>query len=1200
MPAAALGTCSAACTTTLSTGGANAAAIEAQSIGGGGGNSTAGNASNNSANLGDSGGDVFQLGIGLGASGGTGGSGGAVVVATSSGASLTTTGSGSPGILAQSISGGGGTASGDSMGATVLSYNANISAGGKGASGAQSGTVTIINNGAINTSGGDSIGILAQSIGGGGGLAGSSDAASTVSSSNQAENDAAPPTDNTYTATIAVGGTGGGGGGGNTVEVGNTGAITTGGERAYGIEVQSIGGGGGNAGSATAGTQGTTGSTFSANVAVGGAGGSGGDGGSVTVYSSGPITTTGYNAYGILAQSIGGGGGVGADGSVNSSTSISLGVGTTGNGGSAGGGNNVSVSTAVGGTIATAGDDAAAILAQSIGGGGGVAGAGCGGASVCFSGNNVATSAYSGNYDYTLNVGGNSGASGNGLNVTVDVADAIRTTGARSMGIVAQSIGGGGGFVTAAGQNILGTTLAGAPGTNGSVGAPVTVTLESTGSITTSGAGSWGILAQSIGGGGGFAGDPSLALATPVSNTLARTGNGNAFSNTVAVTVNGDITTTGANAHGVFAQAIGGSGGLVGGNAGSTAANMLAGNTAQFRGSSNASYWGDGGTIDVTQGAGSTIKTSGPGSIGIVAQSSGNSAAVNNITINLSGAVIGGTNTGAASATAAGILVSGGGIAANPNAITVSDTGTVSTMDGTGGNAILANSGITNLTNSGTITGSINLGATPGSITNNAGGVLDPGATLVANTLTNNGTINLPGFQVSLTGSLIQSSTGNLTFTYNTPAQLTVSGSATLGGTITPTVGTSLLPGTQSLLSASSVSGSASVAHPLLFTWNLQTPSNTVTLSPVSNFIPAGVSMNADAASVASYLTSAWTNADPKFGSVFATLYNNVPSGTTYASLLDQLSPRATQVPVTALTNLSGMVLGSAMSCPQFEDGTTRLGEGSCVWAKGNGQVTDEYGLGGSVTSSGYHIGGQGALGPNWRIGGAFGGGSIWATEGNGSKGSGQTYDGSVALKYTNGPWLFAGSLAFANAAYSHTRIIDVPGVASGSLQSNSEALLFGGRLRAAYDIGFAGWYLRPMGDLDLFYTHTPAFTESGTSPYALSVGASSKVNVAITPAIEVGSRFDLNRATTLRAYADIGMSLMPDNQRSISASFAGSAIDDGTFSTTIKSPDVTGNLDLGVQLYHTSGFDVRAEYNLRGGDSFLSQGGTLRLGYRF
>ena len=166
-----------------------------------------------------------------------------------------------------------------------------------------------------------------------------------------------------------------------------------------------------------------------------------------------PATTP----YGILAQSIGGGGGVGADGSVNASTTISLGVGTSGNGGSAGGGNNASVTTALGGTVATTGDDAAAIVAQSIGGGGGVAGAGCGGASVCLLRQERRNpQAYPGRLRATrLNVGGNSGASGNGLNVNVDASDAIRTTGARSMGIVAQSIGGGGGFVTAAAQNLV-------------------------------------------------------------------------------------------------------------------------------------------------------------------------------------------------------------------------------------------------------------------------------------------------------------------------------------------------------------------------------------------------------------------------------------------------------------------------------------------------------------------------------------------------------------------------------------------------------------------------------------------------------------------------------------------------------------------------------------------------------------------------
>ncbi len=40
--------------------------------------------------------------------------------------------------------------------------------------------------------------------------------------------------------------------------------------------------------------------------------------------------------------------------------------------------------------------------------------------------------------------------------------------------------------------------------------------------------------------------------------------------------------------------------------------------------------------------------------------------------------------------------------------------------------------------------------------------------------------------------------------------------------------------------------------------------------------------------------------------------------------------------------------------------------------------------------------------------------------------------------------------------------------------------------------------------------------------------------------------------------------SVVPNNQRVVVARFAGAAVDDGTFSTTIRSPDITGNLDLG------------------------------------
>jgi hypothetical protein len=1237
------------CVSSISTAGNNAAGIVAQSVGGGGGNGGAGNASTSSPNLGGTTGIAISGTYAMGGTGGASGAGSSVTVSNLSGAMITSIGSGSQGILAQSIGAGGGDAGGGTAAGSGDNLNVNVSVGAQGGGGGGGGAVTVTNagsistghnyqlsNGTVFTAGGDGIGILAQSVGGGGGVAGSSDAAATINTAGQIE-DALNAPANSYSANVSVGGKGGAAASGGSVQVTNSGSIATLGIRAYGIEAQSIGGGGGSGGAATSAANSvlggasvndegkSVGNTYGATVAVGGYGGASGNGGAVTITSAGSIMTAGYGAHGILAQSIGGGGGVGAEGSVNNTTTIGLGAGVNGNGGASGGGGNINVTTNAGGTITTLGDDAAGILGQSIGGGGGVGSAGCSNstsagvqgvsASSCFGnskvgvGGNVAP--WNDASSLTLNVGGNASASGNALDVIVNVSGAIATTGARSMGIVAQSIGGGGGFASAAAQNLSGTAVAASAGSNDSTGAPVTVTLAPSGSITTSGAGGWGILAQSIGGGGGFSGDPSLALLPLVSNTLSATGSGNAFANTVDVTLSGNITTTGANAHGVVAQSIGGSGGIVAGCCYSTTASALAGNTAQFRGGSNATYYGDGGSITITQDAGSTIRTSGPGSIGMIAQSSGNSSYTSKITVTIGGVVIGGTNIGSTGGVgAAGILLSGGAGANSTaaNTVTVNLGGAVGTMDGVHGTAISAGDGVTNVLNSGTIAGSINLndqtgfaGRTPGTITNNPGGVLDSGATLVASTLTNNGTLNLPGFQVSLTGSFVQGSGGKLTVPYapSSTASLAVSGSATLQGTITPLVGTRFLPGTQTLLTAQNPSVSATVTHPLLFEWSLQNTGNAVSLSPVSNFAPAAASLSSNEASLAGYLTQAWGNADPALGSLFAALYNDLPAGGGYKTVLDQLSPRATQVPVTVLADLSSTVLGSAMSCPQFEGDTTLIGEGRCVWAKTDGQVTSEYAADGTVTSSTYRIGGQGSLSPNVRLGVAFGAGVIWADEGGGSKGSGQTFDGSVALKYTAGPWLFAGSVALAQGSYQHERLINLPG-ASAVLKSNSNALLAGGRLRAAYDIPFAGWYLRPMGDLDVYYTHTPRFNETDSSIYALAIGPSSKLNVAFTPAIELGSRIDLNRRLIMRVYADIGMSIIPDNQRSVSSRFADALSEDGTFTTKLKSPDVTGNLNLGVQLYEASGFDVRAEYNLRGGDRFLSQGGSLRLGYRF
>ena len=185
-----------------------------------------------------------------------------------------------------------------------------------------------------------------------------------------------------------------------------------------------------------------------------------------------------------------------------------------GDGGSGGNGAQVTVSSN-GEQILTAGNSSAGILAQSVGGGGGT-----GGGSIAVSiGVEAAVVA-----PMSLSFGGKGGSGGSAGDVTVTSSSSIYTgaadtdtgyfkSGNDSQGILAQSVGGGGGN---AGFSILGRADIGAilggtsisiggAGGNGNIGGAVEVT--STGAIIqTLGDRSQGILAQSVGGGGGNGG----------------------------------------------------------------------------------------------------------------------------------------------------------------------------------------------------------------------------------------------------------------------------------------------------------------------------------------------------------------------------------------------------------------------------------------------------------------------------------------------------------------------------------------------------------------------------------------------------------------------------------------------------------------------------------------------------------------------
>src|SRR6202012_3810271 len=156
------------------------------------------------------------------------------------------------------------------------------------------------------------------------------------------------------------------------------------------------------------------------------------------------------------------------------------------------------------------GHDSTRIIAQSIAGGGGIA-------------KTLATDIETNSGaspDYAVNdvFGGSSrttnGSSGLVRGVNRQGGD-ITTSGDNSFGILAQSIAGGGGLILGgsvqvpANRNFFGAGMMSGSVVNDPAGNPANsgLWIETAGNITTGGKGATGVYAQSIGGGGGLAGN---------------------------------------------------------------------------------------------------------------------------------------------------------------------------------------------------------------------------------------------------------------------------------------------------------------------------------------------------------------------------------------------------------------------------------------------------------------------------------------------------------------------------------------------------------------------------------------------------------------------------------------------------------------------------------------------------------------------
>jgi uncharacterized protein YhjY with autotransporter beta-barrel domain len=851
--------------------------IDAQSIGGGGGNG--GFAVSGTLGLSESAG---QVGVAVGGFGGNGSVGKQVTIGNDR--RITTSGVESIGILGQSIGGSGGNGglalSAQLTGATKKSATVGVAVGGGGGIGNSAGVVEITNNagGAINTTGFGAHGIEGQSIGGGGGNGGIAMVGQlgvAFGSEEQATK--------TLNVGVAVGGKGGEGGFGNTVHVTNRDSIEVTGDTATGIIAQSIGGGGGDGGGALNAIGMLTDSTnkdsrsLVATVTIGGGGGPGNHGGAVMVDNAGNITTHGVSGYGVLAQSVGGGGGIGGRANTfalvvtdactlpllctspaSAKNNFQLGVTVGGSGGGASDGGAVTVNNT--GAIETFGNLSDGIYAQSVGGGGGAGGNGILGSGELLPVPVELAFIPAGSVSFYKNlqvvVGGNAGSSGNGGMVEVSNDKNITAHGSNSNGILAQSIGGGGGVGGKAAIGATGTFgLGGAGGAAGN-GGRITVNQYGGATIETFGAASSGIFTQSVGGGGGIAGNVDRALAakidTPISGltipglnlgiglAFGRSGGGGGDGGIVGVDVDGRIITHGNNAAGIFAQSVGGGGGVLGelgndlpvlsllswqigsagddGNAGRVDVNLTgsivtAGNNATGIFAQSAAGTGTAGAVNVTLNSsiltGEVLQAGdegrGLGSIGILAHSAAANNANNGditIAINSRDAIVRGGRSQVVDADRKYIGVGVWVMDGKNNAI--NNRGQITTLGGVNdGFAILATGsdathpgGNETVNNFGVVTGSVSLGKGDNAFNNNAGAtfntgaVVDLGSSASAGALTNRGTLSPGGSGVvkttALTGDLHQTGTGTYAVDLNpgtgTSDRLNVSGTATLGG----------------------------------------------------------------------------------------------------------------------------------------------------------------------------------------------------------------------------------------------------------------------------------------------------------------------------------------------------------------------------------------------------------------------------------
>ncbi len=1193
--------------------------VTAHSIGGGGGN--AGVGSGNTQSFGTK--TRLTTAITLGSTGGAGGDGGQAVLVTQPNSSIVTYGDSSHGLVAQSIGGGGGTSQGGtlSLGASFslntptgpikpkLKGALNFTAGTRGGSGGNGGaTVAVTHNGTIQTQGNDSVGILLQNIGGGGGVVGSAGAEAS------ADNPLVPPLPGSVNVvrkfesayvngltltvpfspefTVNLGSnTGGDSGFADDAQLDLNGSVSTRGDWSQGVVVQAIGGGGGKAGSAA-----YTGSGAVADLTqtVGSSSAGGNDSGGQVIFTAtnGTISTDGYSAFGVLLQSIGGGGGLAGDGSdaANGGSPSTPGLIAVGNDGNNGGSGDTVTIESGSLTVTTNGEAAHGIVLQSIGGGGGIGGAGNGVGDP--SASNLAT---------RVGTGGENSGSGGSVSI-LGTNLSVRTNADYAYGVLAQSIGGGGGLASVRAPT---SARVGGLSFDNANGGPVNLNFGSDTFIQTQGDGAHGIVAQSISGGGGIGGyapGGDTISTTKVTNGL----DGFGFSATVTVDLTGDaqVSTNGAGAHGIVAQSIGGAGGIV----------PVAGGPTYFGSTNSEGTASAGGNVNVTVDG--TVSTFGDNAVGVFAQSTSANDTGGAISVVVNGQIVaigGGTNPPA-------IFMDGG------NAQNVVNLGTFAFVEA---QTVVQYTGSFSpaINNSGDLAGDIrtrNVAGGVGRLNNLASGTWFAGEGSDVDVL-NAGTIEIGRqreagrFDTSvIRGDFTQFRGGrtlvDVDFLNSRADLLTITGDANLAGEVVPV---SSGPLTSEAVRFARVQGDVTGElrvvddrfedGSLFFDYGVTRRDRDFFLGAEADFSsPALGGLSPNQRAVAGYLDSLFVeNRDRDVAEFFGVLDRSTRGNAGLARrFIDEFSPGATLGFGARGLSTALSFQTAALNGPVFEGDTARPAETSSSYFRTYGRSASQSVPGGfsdfTQNNTTYQVGGQWEVAPDWFVGGAVAYQYDWLNAQNGSaSGDGHTGLAAITLKHERGSWLFSGAISGSAGWFETERSVNLPGYRA-DIEGHPTVQTVSGALRAAYSLEFDKFYVRPMLTLSTNYVRAGSYTESGGGLLDLEVEENDDFSFVASPGVELGLRTDFENGMILRSFVVGSVNVSTGGDWTQTSRFAEAAGGAGEFGTTIPVDTVSGRVTAGWQVQTSERTSVSVQYEGEYSGNVVSNGGAVGFKLQF